>query len=133
VIYADLRLAWELLATGTEVTYRGNVNGSGWFDLPFASPVALTAGTYWLGFIDGSETEGIGYAYDEVSNSRAYNENTFSSGPTSPFGSATKDDEQASIYATYTLSSAPPIPRRRRSRHRAARAHADRAPRFLDP
>ncbi|HEV7528060.1 MAG TPA: RHS repeat-associated core domain-containing protein [Solirubrobacteraceae bacterium] len=49
----------------------------------------------------------MGYAYDEVSNSRAYNENTFSSGPTNPFGSATKDSEQASIYATYTLSSAP--------------------------
>jgi RHS repeat-associated protein len=103
VIYADSEGSpGELLATGTEVTYRGNVNGSGWFDLPFASPVAITAGTYWLGFIDGSETEGMGYAYDEVSNSRAYNENTFSSGPTNPFGSATKDDEQASIYATYT-------------------------------
>ncbi|MFI4991955.1 MAG: hypothetical protein ACHQHO_13725, partial [Solirubrobacterales bacterium] len=72
VIYADSEGSpGALLATGTEVTYRGNVNGTGWLELPFGSPVALTAGTYWLGFIDGAETEGMGYVYDEVSNSRA--------------------------------------------------------------
>ncbi len=41
-------------------------------------------------------------AYDGVAGSRAYNANTFASGPSTPFGSATKDSEQASIYATYT-------------------------------
>jgi len=108
VIYADSEGSpGALLATGTEVTYRGNINDSGWLELPFGSPVALTAGTYWLGFIDGTESEGMGYVYDEVSNSRAYNTNTYGSGPTNPFGSATKDSEQASIFATYTLSSAP--------------------------
>jgi RHS repeat-associated protein len=103
VVYADSGGSpGGLLATGTEVSYKGNVNGSGWFELPFASAVQLTTGTYWIGFIDGSETEGMGYKYDEVSNSRAYNTNTFSSGPTNPFGTATKDSRQASIYATYT-------------------------------
>jgi hypothetical protein len=102
VIYSDSEGSpGELLATGSEVKYQGNVNGSGWFELPFGSPVKLTTGTYWIGFIDGSETEGMGYRYDEVSNSRAYNANSFGSGPTNPFGSATKDSEQASIYATY--------------------------------
>jgi RHS repeat-associated protein len=103
VIYADSEGSpGELLGTGTEVTYKGNVNGSGWLELPFASPVKLTTGTYWIGFIDGSESEGMGYAYDSVANSRAYNTNTYSSGPTNPFGTATKDSEQASLYATYT-------------------------------
>ncbi len=109
VIYSDSGGSpGALLATGTEVTYRGNLNGSGWFELPFASPVALSPGTYWLGFITGATTEGLGYVYDSVTNSRAYNANTYASGPTNPFGSPTKDSEQASVYATYTTSAPPP-------------------------
>jgi thermitase len=111
VIYSDSSGSpGALIATGTEVTYRGNINGSGWFELPFASPVPLSPGTYWLGFITGSTTEGMGYAYDNVTNSRAYNTNTFASGPTNPFGSSTKDSEQASIYATYTTAPQPSPP-----------------------
>jgi subtilisin family serine protease len=111
VIYADAGGSpGALLATGTEVTYQGSVNGAGWFNLPFAAPVALTPGTYWLGFITGATSEGMGYAYDSVPGSRAYNANAYASGPTNPFGSATKDSEQASIYATYTTSPPPPPP-----------------------
>ena len=45
VIYADSGGSpGALVASGTEVTYRGNVNGSGWFDLPFASPVTPQPG-----------------------------------------------------------------------------------------
>jgi Subtilase family len=102
VIYADSGGApGALLATGTEVVYRGNLNGSGWLDLPLASPLALQPGTYWIGFITGPTTEGMGYAYDSVESSRAYNANAYSSGPSEPFGEATLDSEQASIYATY--------------------------------
>ncbi len=111
VIYSDSEGSPSaLLATGTEVTYNGKTNGTGWLDLPFGTPVELKAGTYWIGFITGSKTEGMGYRYDSVSNSRAYNTNTFSSGPTNPFGSVTKDSEQASIYATYTPGAAPAAP-----------------------
>jgi hypothetical protein len=103
VIYADSGGSpGALVATGVEVVYQGNVNGSGWFDLPFASPVSLAPDSYWLGFITGGETEGVGYLYDSVSGSRAYNTNAYSSGPSDPFGAATKDSEQASIYATYS-------------------------------
>jgi hypothetical protein len=103
VIYADAGGApGALLATGSEVTYRGNINGSGWFDLPFGSPVSLAGGTYWIGFITGATSGGVGYAYDIAAGSRAYNQNAFSFGPSDPFGSATLDGEQASIYATYT-------------------------------
>jgi subtilisin family serine protease len=103
VIYADSGGSpGALVATGTEVIYRGNVNGSGWFELPFAKPVALAAGSYWLGFITGASSEGMGYRYDTLANSRAYNANAFSAGPTNPFGTTTKDSELASLYATYT-------------------------------
>jgi subtilisin family serine protease len=107
VIYADSGGSpGALVAVGTEVSYRGDVNGSGWFELPLDVPVRLSPGTYWLGFITGAATEGLGYAYDSVAGGRAYNANTLAGGPSNPFGSATKDSEQASIYATYT----PPLP-----------------------
>jgi hypothetical protein len=102
VIYADSGGApGALLATGTEVVYRGNLNGSGWLDLPLASALSVQPGTYWIGFITGPMSEGMGYAYDSVQNSRAYNTNAYSSGPSDPFGAASLDSEQASIYATY--------------------------------
>jgi subtilisin family serine protease len=105
VIYADGGGSpGALVATGAEAVYRGNVNGVGWFELPFASAVPLNAGTYWIGFITGATTDAVGYAYDEAPNSRAFNQNPFSSGPSDPFGPATEDSEQASIYATYVPS-----------------------------
>jgi hypothetical protein len=111
VIYADSGGSpGALVATGTQVTYKGDVQGSGWLDLPLASPVSLAPGTYWLGFIDGSTTLGMGYRYDSVSNSRAYDPNLYSGGPSNPFGAVTKDSEQASIYATYEPSSSGSVP-----------------------
>ncbi|HEV2980323.1 MAG TPA: hypothetical protein VGX51_02745 [Solirubrobacteraceae bacterium] len=108
LIYADSGGSpGALLAAGPEVVYRGNVNGSGWFELPLSAPVSLSPGTYWIGFITSSETEGMGYAFASVAGSRAYNTNTFSSGPTNPFGTASKDAELASIYATYTPATVP--------------------------
>lgn len=107
VIYSDSGGSpGALVAVGTEVTYRGGIDGSGWFELPLAAPISLSPGTYWLGFITGPTTEGMGYVYDGVAGSRAYNANAFASGPSNPFGAATEDSEQASIYATYT----PPAP-----------------------
>jgi len=105
VIYADSGGSpGALVATGTEVSYSGKTNVAGPFDLPFGSAVSLTAGTYWIGFITGGEGA-MGYRFDEVANSRAFNENVFSSGPTNPFGAANKDSEQATIFATYTPTS----------------------------
>jgi hypothetical protein len=110
LVYADSGGSpGALLAAGPEVVYRGNVNGTGWFELPLSAPVSLSPGAYWIGFITGSETEGMGYAFESVAGSRAYNANTFSSGPTNPFGASTKDAELASLYATYAPSG-PPVP-----------------------
>jgi hypothetical protein len=103
VIYSDSGGSPStLLATGKEVTYNGGTNGSGWFELPLKALVTLAPGTYWIGFITGATTEGMGYRYESVAGSRAYNIDSFTSGPSNPFGAATKDSEQASIYATYT-------------------------------
>ncbi|HWX75719.1 MAG TPA: hypothetical protein VNZ05_10450, partial [Solirubrobacteraceae bacterium] len=102
VIYADAGgTPGALLATGSEALYAANVNGTGWFSLPLAAPVSLQPGTYWIGFITGATSEGMGYAYDSVESSRAYVADPFSAGPANPFGTATLDSEQASIYATY--------------------------------
>jgi hypothetical protein len=102
VIYSDSGGSpGALLATGTEVLYRGDLDGSGWFELPFPSPVNLSPGAYWLGFITGNTTEGVGYVYDRVEGSRAYNIDSYPGGPTTPFGLPIMDSEQASIYATY--------------------------------
>jgi hypothetical protein len=102
VIYTDAGgTPGALLATGLEATYKGNVNGSGWFELPFAAPVHVTAATYWIGFVTGPTSGGMGYAYEELAGSRAYNQNPFAAGPTEAFGAAKRDSENASIYATY--------------------------------
>ena len=127
-----------LVASGPEVTYRGTTNGSGWFDLPLTAPVALAPGSYWLGFTTGTTSEGMGYRFDSAANSRAYNTNAFAGGPTDPFGSATKDSEQASIYATYTPSAPAAAAAARqhvaseRRRNRPGRPDADCQPRRVD-
>jgi len=91
----------ELLATGSEVIYEGT---EGWFALPFASPVKLKPGTYWIGFISGGENEVMGFKWKEVTNSRRKNHNDWSEGPSNPFsksGEVKTDNEEMSLYATY--------------------------------
>jgi len=52
--------------------------------------------------ITGATPGVAGWRYDGVSGARAYNANTYASGPTNPFGAVTTDSQQASLYATYT-------------------------------
>ncbi|MEA2153347.1 MAG: hypothetical protein QOI18_1580, partial [Solirubrobacteraceae bacterium] len=90
-----------LLGVSQELTY-ASTSGAGWFDLTFASPVKLAAGTYWIGVMTGVTNSVAGFRWDSVAGSRAYNLNTYASGPTDPFGTVTTDAEQTSLYATYT-------------------------------
>src|SRR5205807_1400839 len=60
----------SLLATSSEVTF-GTTATSGWYDLPFPSAVPLSAGTYWIGLIDGATSNVIALRYDSVANSSA--------------------------------------------------------------
>jgi len=79
---------------------------AGWYELVFPSAVNLPAGNYWIGVITG-ETKGVArYRYDTVAGSKAWNQNEFASGPSALFGASSREDEQMSLYATYTASGA---------------------------
>jgi DNA-binding beta-propeller fold protein YncE len=102
LIYSDSGGKPETLLGSTEqLTFR-STNAAGWYDLSFASPVKLAAGNYWIGLMTGPTSNVIGFRYDNVAGARDYNTNSFSSGPSNPFGSATTDGEQISLYGTYT-------------------------------
>jgi hypothetical protein len=104
VIYTDSNnTPGSLLATSNQLTFSSS-NAAGWYNLTFASPVSLNAGNYWLGAITGDTGNVAGFCYDSVSNSRSFNSNTYSSGPSNPFGVASIDSEQMSLYASYTYS-----------------------------
>jgi hypothetical protein len=110
VIYADSAGApGALLGSSEQLTF-GSTNTAGWYDLPFAAPLKLAAGSYWLGVITGATSSVAGFRFDSVASSRDYNANTYASGPTNPFGTPTVDAEQASLYATYTTSEADTAP-----------------------
>jgi hypothetical protein len=101
VIYSDAAGApGSLLATSNQLTFH-STDAAGWYDLVFPSSVALPAGTYWIGLISGATGNVTGFRYSNVTGARALNTNSYTSGPTNPFGTATIDSEQMSIYATY--------------------------------
>jgi hypothetical protein len=110
VIYADAAGRPEaLLATSQPLTFT-STSAAGWYALQFASPVALGAGAYWIGVITGPTSHVAGFRYDSVGGSRDYNGDSYSAGPSNPFGALTTDSEQMSLYATYTTSAPPPSP-----------------------
>ncbi|MEA2207582.1 MAG: hypothetical protein QOF54_59, partial [Solirubrobacteraceae bacterium] len=111
VIYADSGGApGALLGTSAQLTF-SNTSATGWYALTFGSPVKLpAAGNYWIGVITGATAGIAGFRYDTVANSRAFNNNSYASGPTNPFGAVTTDQEQTSLYATYVPNTAAAIP-----------------------
>ncbi len=108
LIYADASNApGALLGVSEQLTFK-STNSAGWYDLVFSAPVKLAAGNYWIGVITGATAYVASIRYDSVAGSRDYNANTYTSGPTNPFGTPTTDAEQASLYATYTQTHASP-------------------------
>ena len=104
IIYADSGGApGSLLAVSNQLTF-ASTDAAGWYDLTFPTPASLAPGNYWIGVLTGSSYGVAGYRYDSVANSRDYNTNTYSSGPSNPFGPVTIDSQQMSLYATYTSS-----------------------------
>ncbi|HEX3511570.1 MAG TPA: hypothetical protein VHT27_10800, partial [Solirubrobacteraceae bacterium] len=98
-----------LIATTSPLTFQ-STNTAGWYDLPLPTPLNLPAGNYWLGVITGEHSSVAGFRYQTSTGARDYNTNTYTSGPSNPFGSPTTDSERASLYATYTPSSPPAVP-----------------------
>lgn len=92
-----------LLATGSAVAI-ANDAAVAWVDLPFASSVRLTAGTYWLGLIADANMKGLNLKCNTSGGYAVYNIDTYSDGPTDPFGTTTADgpNRRYAIYATYT-------------------------------
>jgi hypothetical protein len=91
----------NLLGTTAPLAFSSS-NAAGWYDLSFATPLNLAAGSYWIGVITGETGKVAGFRYDSVGGSRDWNANTYTSGPSNPFGAVTTDSEQTSLYATYT-------------------------------
>jgi Subtilase family len=101
VIYADSNGSpGALIATSSQLVFP-NTGPAGWYALPFATPPSLAAGRYWIGLLTGGATHAAGYRYASVNASRFLNSNTYTSGPSNPFGSASTDNQQMSLYATY--------------------------------
>ncbi len=104
IIYTDnTGSPGTLLATSTELTF-SSTQQAGWYDLTFATPITLPTGTYWIGVITGNTSYIAAFRYSTATNSRAYNVNPYTNGPSTTFGTPTTDNEQMSIYATYTPS-----------------------------
>src|SRR5207249_6843707 len=92
-----------LLGVTAPLTF-SSTSAAGWYELGFSAPVKLAAGSYWIGVITGETSKVAGFRYDSVAGARDWNANTYTSGPSNPFGAVTVDSEQASLYATYTAS-----------------------------
>jgi hypothetical protein len=102
LVYADNAGAPGALLGSTEALTFKSTNAAGWYDMSFSTPLKLAAGNYWIGAITGAGSNVAGFRFDSVSGARDYNANTYTSGATNPFGSASVDSEQTSLYATYT-------------------------------
>jgi hypothetical protein len=104
VVYSDSSgKPQTLLGAGEPVTF-SSTGAAGWYDLQFAAPLKLAAGSYWIGVLTGPTSHVAGFRFNSVPGSREFNANPFSSGPSDPFGVFSTDDEQMSLFATYTAA-----------------------------
>jgi hypothetical protein len=110
VIYADAGGAPGALVAASRPFTFASTQTAGWYPLPLPSAIELPAGTYWIGEFTGATGRVAGYRYDEVSGARAWNDDTFGSGPSNPFGAFFSDGQQVTIYATYTPAGGSPRP-----------------------
>jgi hypothetical protein len=102
VIYADSSgTPGALVATSEPMTY-SSTQPAGWYDLVFAAPVKLAAGNYWIGELSKASSGVAGYRYDVVTGARDFNNDSYATGPSNPFGAVSVDTQQMSLYATYT-------------------------------
>jgi glucose/arabinose dehydrogenase len=105
IIYADNGSGHPgaLLGVSNEVTVNAG-QGFNWIDFNFASPVAVQAGTIWMGYIASSTSDLTQLRYDNSPGELNFNVNSggYAAGPTNPFGTPTLSNKHYSLYATYT-------------------------------
>jgi hypothetical protein len=104
VIYADNSGKPAALLGFTEQLTFKSTEAAGWYQLKFASPVSVVAGTYWIGVVTGNSGKVAGEHWDTVKSAEDYNTNNYASGPSNPFGSFKTTSEEMSLYATFTSS-----------------------------
>jgi glucose/arabinose dehydrogenase len=105
VMYADngSNHPGALLGVSNEVTVNAG-QAFNWVDFNFASPVAVQAGTIWMGYIASSTSDLTQLRYDNSPGELNFNVNSggYAAGPTNPFGTPTLSNKHYSLYATYT-------------------------------
>ena len=100
----------NLRAVTSTVTVAGSA-GAGWVSLPLATPLALPAGSYWLGLQFGGSTNVVRVAYTPVASGQGrYTSDAFADGASSTFGAPHSDVEGWSVYATGSNVSITPVP-----------------------
>jgi hypothetical protein len=110
VIYSDSGGSPQtLLGTSNAVTVTQN-QAARWIDFTFPSPVSVSAGSLWIGFI-ANTTGGIArIAYTSSTGGLRFNNDTYSDGAANPFGTASSANEHFTIYAS--LAPATPLTQR---------------------
>jgi hypothetical protein len=90
-----------LLGTSQEITIPDG-QSAGWVDFPFASPVALASGDYWLGWYADVPSNLCRYGTDSpATNNRRYKNLLYASGPGNPYGTPDgADNLQIDVFAT---------------------------------
>jgi hypothetical protein len=83
---------------------------AGLYHFAFVPPLKLGAGTYWMGIITGATAKVAGERFDNVKNAEDYNNNAYLSGASNPFGSFKTNNEEMSLYATFTRETQPCAP-----------------------
>lgn len=113
VIYADSAGTPGALVA---VTLERNVSplDAGSVDLLLAIPQVIEEGTYWIGFIAGGPDDGaVSGAKDDVANARKYSADTYSDGPSDPFGAVDGTDSyEFTVYVVGTVAATTMPPQR---------------------
>jgi hypothetical protein len=110
VIYADSNGSpGGLLGVSSAVTVSAGRAWS-WTDFTFPNPVAVQAGSIWLGYIASDVGDLVQMRYLDQAGSVRWNANSggYAAGPSNPFGTATSSNKHYSLYATYNSGSAGP-------------------------
>jgi hypothetical protein len=110
VIYADAAGEPGALLSLTTAIEVAADSPAVWRVLPFATPLPLDPGTYWIGIHEGTANGiAVGYRKDGVGSLR-WGGDTFADGPSMVFGDGTPASSEYTIYATYTPSDGPSVP-----------------------
>jgi hypothetical protein len=110
VIYADAGGVPGSLLESTEQLTFPSTAPPGWYTLKLprqrttdnpSGLLLLEPGAYWIGIIAGGDPGVAGVTYETVPADLAYNANTFTAGPSDPFGPISTMDERVSMYMGY--------------------------------